>query len=217
MTDRLPANFADAPDEVVKAWNSLNGNQRKFALALPLCRTMEEAALQAGYAKATARKLASTMAKKPAIKTITDWCARQAIKASVLNLDRLQEEIAAIAHADPRQLFNENGTLKNLAEIDANTARAISGFEFADGEVTKRKITLWNKLDAIEKALKLLNAYPEQKKDNTPPAATIVGVIVVPEKGQYRHPERPVLEGVAAEIQRTEPAPAGKPFKLTGV
>ena len=195
MTDSMPAPLADAPEEVVKAWQALNPKQRAFAQALPGAKTQHEAAVAAGYSKSTARKLAYRMAENPKIRTIVDWCTRNALKATVLDLERLQQEIAAIAFSDPRKLFNENGTLKNLSTLDDATASAISGFEFADGEVTKRKVTMWNKLDAIEKALKLLDAYPEPKKDNTPPAHTFVGVIVVPEKGQYRHPERPVFEG----------------------
>jgi phage terminase small subunit len=48
-----------------------------------------------------------------------------------LSADRVLQEIAKIAFFDPRKLFNQDGSLKNINELDADTAAAIAGFEIA--------------------------------------------------------------------------------------
>src|SRR3546814_683463 len=173
--EERPPLLADAPAEVIEAYKALNGRQRAFALALPLSATWEAAAVTAGYAKSTANKNAGKLANHPGVRTIVDWCCGQAVERTVLDIDRLQEEIAAIAFSDPRKLFDEKGNVANMAELPDDIAKAVSGFEFADGPSGfKQKVTLWPKLDAIEKALKLLSSYPEKKEVS--PADIIVGV-----------------------------------------
>ena len=68
-----------------------------------------------------------------------------------------------------------------------------------------KKLNLWNKLDAIEKALKLLDAYPTKKDDQS--KTTIVGVVVLPAKQPYQGKTLDVIEGEAKRIERTEPLP----------
>jgi phage terminase small subunit len=46
-----------------------------------------------------------------------------------LSADRVLQEIAKIAFFDHRKLFNQDGSLKNINELDADAA--ISGFEIA--------------------------------------------------------------------------------------
>src|SRR5690606_25355033 len=107
-----------------------------------------------------------------------------------------------------RALFEANGALKNLSTLDEATARTVASIELGD----KVKITLWDKLGAIEKALKLLNAYPDRKQDA--PAPTVVGVVIVPAKGGYQHPQPPAaaIEGQAKHV--APPALGGKTFKV---
>lgn len=207
--------LANAPADVIDAFKALPPMMRAFALALPVSPSQQAAALAAGYAKTTARKKAHDMAADPKVRKIVDWCCGQAVQRTVLDIERLHEEIAAIAFSDPRKLFDEKGNVRNMHDLDDLTAKAVSGFEFADGpNGFKQKVTLWDKLSAIEKALKLLNAYPEKKEQA--PSAMIVGVVVVPEKGLYKHPERQAIEGVATKVTRTDPHQSkGKAFKVT--
>lgn len=209
-----PTQIANAPQDVVDAYRALPEKRRAFALNLPGARTLEAAALAAGYTANVANKNAGRIAGDPRVRKVADWLAGQALQAKVLDIDRLQREICAIAHADPRKLFDEKGKLKNMFELDDDIAKAVSGFEFAEGVVSKQKVTMHSKLDAIEKALKLLAAYPREPEKG--PTTTIVGVVVVPARGGYKHPEKPAITGQAQRVERVAPPqPSGKQFKVT--
>ncbi len=68
--------------------------------------------------------------------------------------------ITNIGHFDPRKLFDEKGNMKEIHELDADTARNIGGFEFVtlyDGSGDQkhalgqlRKIKLRDSLKALE-------------------------------------------------------------------
>lgn len=169
---------------------------------------------KAGYkAKGQARYTgASKLLEHPKIKPYLEARKLAMVQRSGLSLDRLTRELEAICFSDPRELFQENGALKNLSTLDESTARAVSGVELGD----KVKITLWDKLGAIEKALKLLNAYPDRKQEVQ--THTIVGVVVLPAKGSIPHAgaQRASIEGQAKRIERVAPeAPKAKAFKVT--
>ncbi len=71
-------------------------------------------------------------------------------------------EIRFLARFDIRRLYKDDGTLKNIAELDAQTARAVAAVEVDEifegagaerqqvGETTK--IKLWDKLKALDMA-----------------------------------------------------------------
>lgn len=46
-----------------------------------------------------------------------------------ISIDRVLQQLAQIGFCDPRKLSNHNGSLKNIAELDADTAAAIEGIE----------------------------------------------------------------------------------------
>jgi len=207
----IPERLADAPPEILAAYKALNGKQRVFALELPTAKSKADAARVAGYTAATANAKAHDMAKEPHVAAIVDWCMQKVIGSSLLTIERLKQELECIAYSDPRKLRSEKGGLLDLEDMDEGTARAISGFEVSDKGI---KVNLWNKLAAIDTALKLLSAFPEKKQQA--PSAMIVGVVVVPEKGQYRHPQREAIEGTLGSPQRVDGArPAGKTFRVT--
>lgn len=74
-----------------------------------------------------------------------------------------------IALFDPRKLFDEDGNLKPIRDLDDDTAAAIAAFEvnelLADGKAIghTRKMKFWDKGSAIEKAFRHLGLF---EKDN---------------------------------------------------
>lgn len=206
-----PPILADAPEEVIAAFRALAPKMRKFALALPLANTQIDAAVSVGYAKITAKKNAASMAANPNVRVVVDWCCNRALQNSALEIERLKRELATICYSDPRELFNEKGELRNLSELPEGVARSVAGVEFGKS----LKITLWDKNSAINTAFKLMDAFPRKDKNPLGLLGT-VGVVVVPSRGQYQHPERPVITGEAARVKRVEPPkPSGKTFKVT--
>lgn len=87
--------------------------------------------------------------------------ARTAIEESLLDeigvtATRILQETAAVAYADPRKLFREDGSLKAVNELDDQTAAAVASVEYEDlkdgGETIGRvaKIKTRDKLKALE-------------------------------------------------------------------
>lgn len=206
-----PPILADAPAEVIEAFRALTPKMRKFALALPLTNTQVAAALQAGYKEITAKKNAATFAAQPNVRMVVDWCCNRAIQNTALEVERLKRELALICFSDVGALFNEKGELLPMGEVPEDARRAISGMEFGKSV----KISMVDKKGAIDSALKLIDAFPRKDKNPLGPLG-IVGVVIVPSRGQYQHPERPAITGEASKVQRMEPPkPSGKTFRVT--
>ena len=77
-----------------------------------------------------------------------------AVTPPALTPERLMAQIALVAFADVRRLFNPDGTLKPICELDDDTAAALS-VEVEDGSA-KRTAKL--KIDRVA-ALTLLGKY----------------------------------------------------------
>lgn len=85
-----------------------------------------------------------------------------------LNNDRIIEGLIKIALAEPRNLYNEDGSYKELYDIDQHTSAAIEHIEMQNkidknGVVTHkpRRITLYNKVNATNLLLRVSGAYQD--------------------------------------------------------
>jgi hypothetical protein len=68
------------------------------------------------------------------------------------------QEIARVACSDPRRLFRADGTLVPIVELDEDAAGMIVAIEVdEDGRTTR--VRMWDKNQALEKALKYLGLY----------------------------------------------------------
>lgn len=92
----------------------------------------------------------------------------KAVERAEVSIERTLREAARIAFADIRKVFNEDGTLKKISELDDDTAAALAGFDATtvfggDEPIDVRKVRLWSKVDALEKLFKHLGMF---KADN---------------------------------------------------
>lgn len=191
----------------------LTEKQLRFATEYLLDFNAAAAYERAGYtATGQARYTgAARLLQNPKVQAFLTARKQSLVQNSGLSLERLTRELEHICFSDPRDLFQENGALKNLATLPEGVARAVSGVELGD----KVKVTLWDKLGAIEKALKLLNAYPDKKQDV--PSHTIVGVVIVPAKGSIAAPQqsRAAIDSTAQRVEKVPPVPPkAKTFKV---
>jgi hypothetical protein len=86
-------------------------------------------------------------------------------------------EIARVAYADPRRLFRADGTLVPIVELDEDAAGMIAAIEVdEDGRTTR--VRMWDKNQALEKALKYLGLYERentQRSENLSLQVVLVG------------------------------------------
>jgi len=86
------------------------------------------AAAAAGYSSKSASVAASRMLRKVKVQALLKQWMEERLD---LSADRVLQEIAKIAFFDLRKLVNQDGSLKNINELDADTVAAIAGFEIA--------------------------------------------------------------------------------------
>lgn len=107
-------------------------------------------------------------------------------EAAGLTAELVKRSLANALLFDPRKLYREDGTLKNVTELDPDTADALAGLEVTEvGSkivVVTKKLKWLDKNSAREQAMKHFGLY---EKDNKPVADAIAGLMAaVKEHGQ---------------------------------
>lgn len=93
--------------------------------------------------------------------------------------ERVMTELARVAFSDIRKYYTQDGVFKKLAELDEDTAAALSTIEADEiklGEATigtKRKVKLHDKMKALEMLAKHFKLFEE---GNTTPPQTIINI-----------------------------------------
>jgi phage terminase small subunit len=129
-----------------------------------------QAAITAGYSEAGSDKASWRFQKDPEVMEMLRKRREKLIAKFELTTERTLLEIARLSYSDPRKLYNEDGTLKSIHELDDDTAAAVAIIEVdeitSQGAVVglARKTKLWNKAQALEMAAKVLGMY---EKDNS--------------------------------------------------
>jgi phage terminase small subunit len=156
-----------------KCRTELTLKQQRFAAEYCVDLNATAAYIRAGYsargnaAEACSSRLLSNAKVQQAIKE------KEKIAASGLEVTRenVVNVTAALAFSDVRKLFNADGSVKGIHELDDATAYAIKSIEFGEtrceGQVTGRmyKIQLADKNSAQDRLFKHLCLY---SKENSP-------------------------------------------------
>ena len=155
-----------------------------------------QAAITAGYSKKGARVAGSRMLALTDVKAAIAEAARKAAEKSGLTVERTLQEVARLAYADPRKLYDKDGNLIPVHLLDDDTAATVASIEVVEmaggakigGDagtehvaMQTKKIKSWDKNAALEKAMKyhgLYEADNKQKPPMLPPVLNIVAVSV---------------------------------------
>lgn len=111
--------------------------------------------------------------------------ARQRGEAAGLETERTLREVARIAYADPRRLFDPDGSPIPLHELPEEVAATIASYEvWPDGRM---KIKFWSKVEALDRAMRHAGLYERDNKQLQPNLSLQV-ILVDP-------PQRPIDSG----------------------
>lgn len=130
----------------------------------------QRAAADAGWAKSSARAVASRLLKDPKVKEIIKAGNDALIKKHDMTADSVLKQLSAIVHFDMRKLYRDDGSLKDIKELDDETASALSSIEIDDDMsgykddrqlVRTTKVKIFDKNSAIEKAMKYFGLLKE--------------------------------------------------------
>lgn len=79
-----------------------------------------------------APKYAEKLARRPDIRARIAELRERMLKAADITGQRVMLELARVGFADIRGIYNEDGSLKPIHELDADTAATIAGMEFEE-------------------------------------------------------------------------------------
>lgn len=139
-----------------------------------------QAALAAGFSKRSAYSTGGRLVKHAEVLARIEQRQAELRKKFELTTETLLNNLRQAVMFDPRKLYDENGALKSVADLDDDTAMALTGLEQCDefegrGASRKwvgitKKIKWLDKNVARDQANKILGMY---EKDNTQPRAAI--------------------------------------------
>jgi phage terminase small subunit len=136
-----------------------------------------QAAITAGFSAKTAYSQGQRLLKHVEISGQLAEMAREAGNAAGLTVERVLEEVRRLSFSDPRKLFRKDGTPIPITELDDETAATIAAIEVdEDGRTTR--VRMWDKNQALEKALKYLGLYERentQRSENLSLQVLLVG------------------------------------------
>lgn len=132
-----------------------------------------QAAVKAGWSAKTAAQAATRALKNDYVQDVLkkhrQRLADELAEKHGLTIDRILGELRRLALSDVRKLFNADGSMKPLHEMDDDTAAMVAAIDVQDivigdkqiGQI--KKIKLWDKNSALDKAMKHLGLF---ERDN---------------------------------------------------
>ena len=150
----------------MKDKNGLTPKQAAFVKEYLIDKNATQAAIRAGYSAKTADRIGPELLGKTCVEAAVNRNLIKQQERTEVTADRVLRELAAIAFADTRKLYREDGSIKSPGELDDRTASALAGIdtEERDGEdgyrAYTRKVKQWDKVKALELLGKHLGLYP---------------------------------------------------------
>ena len=143
---------------------SLRLQQRKFCVEYVKDFNGTQAAIRAGYSDNNADAIASRLLRNVKVSAFVQELTDAAEAAAGITHERILREYARLAFSDPRQLYDESGRLKEIKDLDADTAASIAGMDIehkypggVEYVVKKYKfIDRTKALDSLAKIVRLL-------------------------------------------------------------
>lgn len=134
------------------------------------------ALIRMGWAPHTAQSHAVHYLRMPHVRAAIEKSIKRMETHSVISAARVLEEVLRIATADPRRAMNEDGSMKQLQELDEDTARAVASIKVTtkpsrndEPPTVTHELKFWDKGRATDTLLKSLGKLFEgaQVTNNT--------------------------------------------------
>ncbi len=161
--------------------DALTDQQKRFCLEFIKDLSATEAAIRAGYSKASAASQGSRLLTYPRVAAACQRLMDERAKRAKIDADQVLVELIKLAKADIRRVFNDDGSLKSIKEFPDDMAAAVSSVEVEElfeGFGKERhqigytkKVKFWDKpksLELIGKHLKMFTDVIEIKSEERP-------------------------------------------------
>lgn len=137
-------------------------------------RNGTQAVIAAGYSPKGASVTAVRLLAQPSIAQQIGTRLAKASEITGLSLERTLLEVARVAYSDPRRYWRPDGSMIPQSEWTEDMAAAVASVE--EGPDGAKKLKLWDKNAALDKAMRHLGLY---ERDNRQQAASYALQVVV--------------------------------------
>lgn len=163
-----------------------------------------KAARDAGFEANRSRVTACELMRRDDVKQYIAERREQLMEAIGISQERILQEYARIAFSDIRTLY-DNGALKQVHELDDDTAATIAGVETYEERNPEggiightKKVKLWDKvkaLDALGKHLGMFKNIHELTGKNGEPLSAPIFTLQIPEGLELNLPNNTEADG----------------------
>lgn len=147
-----------------------------------------QAAIVAGYKPgASAERAAVRLSGDVRVRAAIAKDAETIAERAGLSVERTLREVRRLAYSDPRRFYDKDGNLIAVHDLDDDTAATIASIEHeeiwsgrgGDREQTGllKKLKVWDKNSALEKAMKYHGLYKEDNKQQGEAASLALRVV----------------------------------------
>ena len=148
----------------------LTPKQSRFVAEYLIDQNATQAAIRAGYSKKTASSQGERLLRNVEIAAAVGVKQDQQLAKLEITAERVLQELARIAFVDVRAFYRDDGTLKQMTELEADAAAAIAQFDVlkqnvtsGDGQLdTVHRIRFVEKIRALELLAKRFGLVKEQ-------------------------------------------------------
>ncbi len=140
----------------------LTPKQAMFVAEFLVDRNATRAAIAAGYSEKTAEAAGSRLLRNVKVSAaITERNARRVEKLDI-TIERTARELAKLSYFDPGRLFDENGKLKPVAELDEVTRAAVESVEVDPETGRVKRIGMAKKGQNLERLGRHLGMFTDK-------------------------------------------------------
>ena len=146
----------------------LTPKQARFCEEYLVDLNATQAAIRAGYSAKTAGSQGERLLKKVEVQIALAEAQQARSKRTEITADNVLAEIAKVAFADVRKIFDSDGSLIRISDLDDTAAACIAGCDLVtvskgEGEIEHvAKIKLADKLKALELAGRHLGLFNDK-------------------------------------------------------
>lgn len=144
----------------------LTAKQQKFVTEYLVDLNATKACIRAGYKPKNADKIGSQLVGNTRVAAAINAAKSKREARTEITQDRVLKELARIAFFDIRKLFNPDGSIKPIHELDDDTAAALAAMEAIDmnGGVIIKKAKATDKAAALTLVMRHLGMLNDKLK-----------------------------------------------------
>ena len=156
----------------------LTEKQKRFCEEYVIDSNGTQAAIRAGYSENSAQQIATENLLKPVIQNYLSKLQSEIRERNKIKADDVVQELAKLGFSNIKKLFNDDGTMKKIHELNDDVAASISSIKvqevkdlagMASGVLVNipaetKEIKLWDKKGSLELLGKHLGIFEKDNK-----------------------------------------------------